>query len=70
MRSGKNNIGIWVAWYSSFLFSLNDNVKLKQATVAMSLLLVFSSIYVRQRAYEVFLLIHIALSIVTIVGLF
>ncbi|EXJ84251.1 hypothetical protein A1O3_04918 [Capronia epimyces CBS 606.96] len=40
------------------------------ATIAMGLLLFFSSIYFRRHSYEIFLLIHIALSVVTIVGLF
>ncbi|ELR05479.1 hypothetical protein VC83_07147 [Pseudogymnoascus destructans] len=40
------------------------------ATVTMSLLLAFSSIFIRQMCYEVFLIIHICLSVATIVGLF
>ncbi|KAI2004749.1 hypothetical protein LOZ52_004990 [Ophidiomyces ophidiicola] len=40
------------------------------ATVVMSFLLIFSSIWLRMKSYEVFLLLHIALSIVTIVALF
>ncbi|KAE8441763.1 hypothetical protein EG329_004321 [Mollisiaceae sp. DMI_Dod_QoI] len=40
------------------------------ATVAMSLLLVSSSIFLRQRRYEFFLLLHIAFSVLVIVGLF
>lgn len=41
-----------------------------QATVCMSLLLLFSSIYLRRNFYELFLLIHITFSVVVIVGLF
>ncbi|KIW68679.1 hypothetical protein PV04_04606 [Phialophora macrospora] len=40
------------------------------ATIAMSLLVLFSFMWFRVRSYELFLLIHIALSIVTLVGLF
>ncbi|OQV01412.1 hypothetical protein CLAIMM_06779 [Cladophialophora immunda] len=40
------------------------------ATIAMSLIVLFSFMWFRVRSYEVFLLIHIALSVVTIVGLF
>ncbi|KEF58795.1 uncharacterized protein A1O9_03638 [Exophiala aquamarina CBS 119918] len=40
------------------------------ATVTMSFLLVLSSAWLRERFYEIFLLIHIVLSVVTIVGLF
>ncbi|KAK6381382.1 hypothetical protein LTS17_004439 [Exophiala oligosperma] len=40
------------------------------ATISLSLLLGFSSSLFRKRCYEVFLLIHIALSVVAIVGLF
>ncbi|KAL1966474.1 hypothetical protein VTN77DRAFT_4396 [Rasamsonia byssochlamydoides] len=40
------------------------------ATVCMSLLLLFSSIYLRRYFYELFLLIHITFSVVVIVGLF
>ncbi|KIX92196.1 uncharacterized protein Z520_12077 [Fonsecaea multimorphosa CBS 102226] len=40
------------------------------ATVAMSLIVLFSFMWFRVKSYEVFLLIHIALSVVTIVGLF
>jgi hypothetical protein len=36
----------------------------------MSALLIFSSVWLRKRFYELFLLIHIALSIVVIVSLF
>lgn len=36
----------------------------------MSLLLGFSSIWIRRHTYEIFLLLHIALSVLTIVGLF
>ncbi|OAP60926.1 hypothetical protein AYL99_05928 [Fonsecaea erecta] len=40
------------------------------ATIAMSLIVLFSFMWFRVRSYELFLLIHIALSVVTIVGLF
>ncbi|KIW09798.1 hypothetical protein PV08_11899 [Exophiala spinifera] len=40
------------------------------ATIAMSLILLFSMMWFRVKSYEVFLLIHIALSVVTLVGLF
>ncbi|KAF2502862.1 hypothetical protein BU16DRAFT_554894 [Lophium mytilinum] len=40
------------------------------ATVLMSFLLVFSSVWLRKRYYEAFLLIHIVFSIVVLVGLF
>ncbi|KAK5052581.1 hypothetical protein LTR84_002446 [Exophiala bonariae] len=40
------------------------------ATVTMSLLLGLSSIYLRLKHYEIFLVLHIILSILTIVGLF
>ncbi|EXJ78504.1 hypothetical protein A1O1_08905 [Capronia coronata CBS 617.96] len=40
------------------------------ATVTMSLLLLFSSIHLRRHSYEIFLLLHTVLSVVTIVGLF
>jgi hypothetical protein len=36
----------------------------------MALLLIFSSVLVRQRCYEAFLILHIMFSILTIVGLF
>ncbi|KAI1923069.1 hypothetical protein LOZ52_001223 [Ophidiomyces ophidiicola] len=39
-------------------------------TIGMSLLLGFSSIWLRRNYYEVFLLIHILLSVVVLVGLF
>jgi hypothetical protein len=41
-----------------------------QATVSMSSLLIFSSIWLRKKFYEVFLLMHIILSVVVIVSLF
>ncbi|RVX66609.1 hypothetical protein B0A52_09360 [Exophiala mesophila] len=40
------------------------------ATITMSLLLVFSSVWARLNHYEIFLFIHIALSVLTLVGLF
>jgi len=40
------------------------------ATICMSLLLVLSSVWLRRKAYEVFLVIHIVFSILVIVGLF
>ncbi|RMZ91127.1 hypothetical protein DV736_g1634, partial [Chaetothyriales sp. CBS 134916] len=40
------------------------------ATIAMSLLVFFSFMWFRVKSYEVFLLIHIALSVVTLVGLY
>lgn len=40
------------------------------ATIAMSLLLGFSSIFLRKHTYEIFLLLHISMSVLTIVGLF
>ncbi|EXJ60500.1 hypothetical protein A1O7_04653 [Cladophialophora yegresii CBS 114405] len=40
------------------------------ATIAMSLIVLFSFMWFRVRSYELFLLIHIALSVVTLVGLF
>jgi ferric-chelate reductase len=40
------------------------------ATVAMSMLLVLSSIWLRKQVYEIFLLLHIALSVLVIVSLF
>ncbi|KIW85903.1 hypothetical protein Z517_01296 [Fonsecaea pedrosoi CBS 271.37] len=40
------------------------------ATITMSLLLLFSFMWFRVRSYEIFLLIHIGLSIATIIGLF
>ncbi|KAK6379383.1 hypothetical protein LTS17_006301 [Exophiala oligosperma] len=40
------------------------------ATITMSLLLGFSVMWFRVKSYEVFLLIHIALSVITLVGLF
>lgn len=36
----------------------------------MSLILVFSSPFLRQRSYELFLVLHIALALVTLIGLF
>jgi hypothetical protein len=36
----------------------------------MGLLLAFSSIFLRQGRYEVFLVLHIAFSVLVIVGLF
>lgn len=36
----------------------------------MSLLLGFSSIWIRKHTYEVFLLLHISMSVLVIVGLF
>ncbi|KIV87953.1 hypothetical protein PV10_09231 [Exophiala mesophila] len=39
------------------------------ATVTMSFLLLFSSVWLRKRAYEIFLLIHIVMSVLTLVGL-
>lgn len=40
------------------------------STITMSLLLVVSSMFFRQRSYEVFLLLHIGLSVLALVGLF
>lgn len=40
------------------------------ATITMSLLLGLSSFWLRRHAYEVFLLIHIAFAILTVIGLF
>jgi ferric-chelate reductase len=45
-------------------------VNIGQATIAMSLIVLFSFMWFRVRSYELFLLIHIALSVVTLVGLF
>ncbi|OAT14257.1 FRE family ferric-chelate reductase [Blastomyces gilchristii SLH14081] len=39
-------------------------------TVCMSLLLVFSSIWLRRNYYEIFLIIHITFSLIIIIGLF
>ncbi|KAM5436009.1 hypothetical protein McanCB21832_002827 [Microsporum canis] len=39
-------------------------------TVSMSFLVIFSCLWFRRKTYEVFLLIHIALSVVTIVSMF
>lgn len=36
----------------------------------MSFLVLFSSMWFRVKSYEIFLLIHIALSVLTLVGLF
>jgi predicted ferric reductase len=41
-----------------------------QATVALSIILGFSSVFLRQRSYEVFLIIHIVLALIVIVALF
>lgn len=41
-----------------------------QATITMSLLLLFSVSWLRIKFYEVFLVLHIALSVVTLVGCF
>jgi hypothetical protein len=43
---------------------------IRQATVSMSSLLIFSSIWLRKKFYEIFLLMHIVLSVVVIVSLF
>ncbi|KAK2754252.1 hypothetical protein FQN54_007131 [Arachnomyces sp. PD_36] len=40
------------------------------ATIAMALLLGFSSIWLRRNYYEVFLILHIILSVITLIGLF
>lgn len=40
------------------------------ATITMSLLLGLSSFWLRRHAYEVFLLIHIAFAVLTVIGLF
>ncbi|KAF2095576.1 ferric-chelate reductase [Rhizodiscina lignyota] len=40
------------------------------ATIAMSLLALFSFMWFRVKSYEVFLIIHISLSVITLVGLF
>lgn len=42
----------------------------EQAIVAMSSLLIFSSVRLRKKFYEIFLLLHIALSVLLIVSLF
>lgn len=41
-----------------------------QATITMSLLLLLSVSWLRIKFYEVFLVLHIALSVVTLVGCF
>ena len=41
-----------------------------QATITMSLLLVLSSVWLRWRHYEIFLIIHIVFAVLTLVGLF
>ena len=46
-----------------------DELTVVQATVTMSFLLLFSSVWLRKRAYEIFLLIHIGMSVLTLVGL-
>ncbi|OAL47189.1 ferric-chelate reductase [Pyrenochaeta sp. DS3sAY3a] len=40
------------------------------AIISMTILLLASSIYLRQRAYEVFLLLHVGFSVIVIIGLF
>lgn len=40
------------------------------ATIAMSLLLGFSTLWLRRRMYEVFLIVHVAFAVLIIVGLF
>lgn len=40
------------------------------ATVGMSMLLVFSSVWLRMKFYEIFLLLHIAVFVVVIISLF
>jgi len=41
-----------------------------QATITMSLLLLFSVSWLRIKFYEVFLVLHVALSVITLVGCF
>jgi len=41
-----------------------------QATITMSLLLLLSVSWLRIKLYEIFLILHIALSVITLVGCF
>lgn len=43
---------------------------MQQATVSMSFIVLFSFRIFRHKTYEFFLLVHILLSVVTIIGLF
>lgn len=72
-RIGLKSIGIWEEWYDATSYARLtkgvDELTMAQATVTMSFLLLFSSVWLRKRAYEVFLLIHIVMSVLTLVGL-
>jgi hypothetical protein len=47
-----------------------SSTNLMQATVTMSFLLLFSISWLRIKFYEIFLILHIVLSVVTLVGCF
>ncbi|KAJ5731202.1 uncharacterized protein N7483_005710 [Penicillium malachiteum] len=62
----------WIVYYPKYFKSLKENWFIFGivATIALSIMLGFSSVFLRQRSYEVFLVIHIVLALVVIVALF
>jgi len=50
--------------------SNDSQTDLMQATITMSLLLLLSVSWLRIKFYEIFLILHIALSVITLVGCF
>ncbi|KAJ6006301.1 hypothetical protein N7451_004245 [Penicillium sp. IBT 35674x] len=62
----------WIVYYPKYFKSMKEDwfVWGIVATVAISIMLGFSSVFLRQRSYEFFLITHIALAIIIIYGLF
>ena len=52
------------------MYMMADRTQQPQATVVMSIVCFFSFMWFRRKTYELFLLVHIVLSAVMILGLF
>jgi hypothetical protein len=59
-----------VSWYVLVEDTITHPTHHVQATVVMSLLLLFSVPWLRIKCYEVFLVLHIVLSAVVLIGCF
>lgn len=65
-------LGVLVRYQINQIFFdfFRSSTDLAKATITMSLLLLFSVSWLRIKFYELFLVLHIVLSVVTLVGCF
>jgi hypothetical protein len=66
--------GLALAWCSGkipdLIYEISSLADLMQATITMSLLLLLSVSWLRIKCYEIFLIFHIAFSVITLLGCF